>query len=212
MKLIAGKPMLQWVVEAAQNSNLVDKVVVATSREKSDDPMMEAAQVCGCDLYRGSLDNVLARFYGVALSERPTYVVRLTADCPLLTGDIIDRVIRVHLMMDFDYTRNAVDGYDVEVFNYDLLLKAAKLATEPEEREHVTTFMRNGDYDWLDTYIPADIVGKYSVDTEDEFDRIEGLLSGRQSYVVKTRELARQHSGCDCSPSQECNICSRNLR
>ena len=175
---LAGKPMLEWVIDAAEGSNLVDKVVVATGAHISNKPIHELCKKKKVDIFIGSLDDVLDRFYQTALAVNPAYIVRLTADCPLLTGDIIDRVVRVHLMMDFDYTRNAVDGYDVEVFNYDLLLKAAKLATKPEEREHVTTFMRNGDYDWLDTYIPDDVVGKYSIDTQEDFDKIRRVMEG----------------------------------
>ena len=178
MKPIAGKPLLRWVYDAAKDSNLLDGVVVATSSMASDLPITEYCRENKIPYTTGLLDDVLDRFYQTALAVNPAYIVRLTADCPLLTGDIIDRVVRVHLMMDFDYTRNAVDGYDVEVFNYDLLLKAAKLATEPEEREHVTTFMRNGDYDWLDTYIPDDVGGKYSIDTQEDFDKIRRVMEG----------------------------------
>ena len=158
----------------------------------SDLPITEYCNKHGIPCETGPLDDVLDRFYQTALKVNPSYIVRLTADCPLLTGEIIDRVVSVHLASGFDYTRNDVDGFDVEVFDYKSLLIAAKLAKSAEEREHVTVYMRNGDFDWIDTSIPDDIVGKYSIDTQEDFDKIERVLSGRQSYVVKTRELARQ--------------------
>ena len=189
---LAGKPLLRWVYDACVDSKLLDCAVVATSTMASDLPITEYCSANNIPYETGSLDDVLDRFYQVALKGNPTHIVRLTADCPLLTGDTIDRVITVHLASEFEYTRNAVDGSDVEVFGYNLLLTAAKLAKTPEEREHVTPFMRNGEYDWMDTYIPDNVVGKHSIDTQEEFDRIESVLSGRLNYVVKTRELARQ--------------------
>jgi spore coat polysaccharide biosynthesis protein SpsF (cytidylyltransferase family) len=157
---------------------LVDKTIVATGAHISNKPIHELCEKSGIDLYIGSLDDVLDRFYCAAKVLKPTYIVRLTADCPMLTGDIIDRVLQVYLTTDFDYVRNAVDGYDVEVFHYEALLTAAKLATEPAEREHVTKFFQTGEFDWLDCYIPDNIVGKYSVDTQEEFDRIRGVMEG----------------------------------
>jgi spore coat polysaccharide biosynthesis protein SpsF len=175
---LVGKPLLRWVVDACAESKLLDCAVVATSSMASDLPITEYCYENNIPYHTGSLDDVLDRFYQTAVKVSPSYIVRLTADCPLLTGDIIDRVIQIHLMSEFDYTRNAVDGYDVEVFDYGLLLLAAKLADTAEEREHVTPFMRNGEYNWMDTYIPSDIVGKYSIDTQEDFDKIRGVMEG----------------------------------
>jgi spore coat polysaccharide biosynthesis protein SpsF (cytidylyltransferase family) len=173
---IAGKPILRHVVDSARESKLIDNVVVATSTMASDLPICEYCTANRIPLFTGSLDDVLDRYYQTAVIWQPTYIVRLTADCPMLTGDIIDRVVSVYLTTDFDYVRNAVDGYDVEVFHYEALLTAAKLADKPEEREHVTKFFQSGEFDWLDCYIPDNIVGKYSVDTQEEFDRIRGVM------------------------------------
>jgi spore coat polysaccharide biosynthesis protein SpsF len=187
LKKIAGKPMLRHVVDAARDSELVDMVTVATSSMGSDLPICEYCYDRGIAVHTGPLDDVLSRFYEVAKYYKPSYVVRLTADCPLLTGEIIDRVIRLHLAADFDYTKNAVDGYDVEMFSYDNLIKAAKLATEHEDREHVTKFFQNGTFDWVDCFIPENIVGKYSVDTWEDFEKIRGVMEGcsqnRKGYL-----------------------------
>jgi len=178
LKTIGNKPMLRHVVDAARESKLVDTVVVATSSMASDLPICKYCSNNDIAVATGPLDDVLDRFYRVALKYDPTYIVRLTADCPMLTGEIIDRVVKVYLTTDFDYVRNAVDGYDVEVFHYEALLTAAKLATEPDEREHVTKYFQTGDFDWLDCYIPDNLIGKYSVDTAEEFDRIRGVMEG----------------------------------
>ena len=185
LKTIAGKPMLQHVIDAAIESKLVDRVIVATSTDPSDDRICEYLELkydqpSGQGYFRGSLNDVLDMLYQLAVGSylHPTHIVRLTADCPMLSGDVIDRVITVYLASDFDYVRNAVDGYDVEIFHYEALLTAAKLADKPEEREHVTKFFQTGEFNWLDCYIPENIVGKWSVDTQEEFDRIRGVMEG----------------------------------
>ena len=203
LKDLAGKPMLQWVIDAAVDSKLLDGVVVATSTMASDLPIVEHCYKEKVYCTTGPLDDVLARFYQTAVEWRPTHIVRLTADCPLLTGYIIDEVVREYMMREcgyianYPYIINTVDGLDVEVFSYQRLLLAHKLATNKEEREHVTPFISrfgsiesgaNNTKVWR-----ADVEEHetFSVNTPMEFDKMEGILSGLQSYVVKTRNGGR---------------------
>ena len=180
---IAGKPMLQHVIDATEKSALVDHAIVATSEEASDDPICKYLeerynQSPGHGYYRGSLDDVLGRFYQTASGAylHPTYIVRLTADCPLLTGDIIDATIKAHLEGNNHYTVNEVDGVDVEVFSYDTLLRAHKLATSKFDREHVTPWIKA-------RCIPNVIhcgVDVGSVDTRQEYEMIKDFIEARE--------------------------------
>jgi len=184
---IAGRPMLQHVVEAARESKLLDGVVVATSDDISDLPIIDFCRKIGVKVFTGSLSDVLDRYYQCALHFRPSHIVRLTGDCPLLEGEVIDRTLMLYLASSFDYVRNKVDGYDVEVFSYECLLEAAKLATDPADREHVGLYFQSGDFDWIDCLIPDNIVGKYSVDTQEDLAKIRGVMEGcsqnRKGYL-----------------------------
>lgn len=184
LKDLAGKPMLQWVIDAAKDSKLIDGVVVATSTMASDLPIATYCYENGTYHLRGSLDDVLERFYMVAKEMKPTHIVRLTADCPLLTGDIIDEVIRRYLINDLQYILNTVDGLDVEVFPYAELLRAHKLATETGDREHVTPFIQK--YVLLKNEVAFVRTGikPFSVNTQEEFDKMESILSGLQVSMV----------------------------
>ena len=176
LKDLAGKPMLQWVIDAAVDSKLIDHVIVATSDDESDDPICEYLKE---GYFRGSLYDVLDRFYQAAIisSIHPTHIVRLTADCPLLTGAVIDRTIELYLRDGLRYIQNILDGLDVEVFPYEELLNAHKLVLNKYDREHVTTHIRRY----------AKLIGRarvyreeveepFSVNTQEEFDRMGGIL------------------------------------
>ena len=146
LKPILGVPMLLRQVERVSRSRQIDKLVVATSEDPSD---TEIEQLCAChqiECCRGSLNDVLDRFYQVAVRFRPDHVVRLTADCPLTDPDVIDRVIEFYKSGNFDYASNTIeptfpDGLDVEVFRAQCLYEAWKEATLSSEREHVTPFI-----------------------------------------------------------------------
>ena len=192
LKDLAGKPMLQWVIDAAKDSKLIDGVVVATSTMASDVPIIEHCRNQGIYCRTGSLDDVLGRFYAVAMEWRPTHIVRLTADCPLLTGAVIDQVIKLYLQNELRYMQNGYDGLDVEVFPYNELLIAHKVAFSEYDREHVTSYIsKNTKPKSVVRVLRENIEWPFSVDNEEQYNRMNGILSGLQSYVVKTRNGGR---------------------
>ena len=185
-----GKPVLQWVVDAARESKLIDEVVVATSNVSSDVKIKDYCYANGIMWTAGHLNDVLSRFYDTALLYRPVHIVRLPADCPYRVPQIIDDTIKFHLRGDYDYTTNFInrgfdtaeigdpmgmrmnEGYNVEVFKYGTLLRACKLAETPYDREHVTPWMQRLDNIGLFTdYLPPDM--KLSIDTIDDYERLK---------------------------------------
>ena len=143
---VLGQPMLSRQIERLQRAERLDALLVATSAERGDDAIEELCGAIGTDCFRGSLEDVLDRFYRAAASRAPTHVVRLTGDCPLADPAVVDRVIARHLDGGFDYTSNALersfpDGLDVEVVRMPCLAEAWREARLPSEREHVTPFL-----------------------------------------------------------------------
>lgn len=90
---IAGEPMLTRVVERTKGSQLIDQVVVATSVAKSDDPIEDFCIQRGYPYFRGSLHDVLDRYYQAAVQFSADIVVRITADCPIIDPSLIDQTI-----------------------------------------------------------------------------------------------------------------------
>ena len=90
---IAGKPMLRRVVERTRMAKTVDQVVVATTTEPSDDPVIDLCAKLGYACYRGSLYDVLDRYYQAARQYQAQNIVRITADCPLIDPAVIDLTI-----------------------------------------------------------------------------------------------------------------------
>ncbi len=146
LKPILGRPMLALQIERVLQSKKIDKLVVATSVDPTDDSIEALCRELSIPCFRGSLDDVLDRFYKAALNFQPKHIVRLTGDCPLIDPDILDELITFYLKGNYDYASNSreptfPDGLDAEIFKFDVLEKAWKEAKLPSQREHVTSFI-----------------------------------------------------------------------
>jgi len=147
MRPILGLPMFLRQIERLRRSTSIDQLVVVTSVEASDDELAKQCVQHGVACFRGSLNDVLDRFYQATRIWPMQHVVRLTADCPLTDPLLIDRVIDFYLQGDFDYVSNTgelfyPDGLDVEVLRVSCLARAWREAVLPSQREHVTLFLR----------------------------------------------------------------------
>jgi spore coat polysaccharide biosynthesis protein SpsF len=140
---ILGQPMIVRQLERIRRARRVDRVLVATSVDPSDDLLADVVQAAGVAVFRGALDDVLDRFHAAAASVGPEHVVRLTGDCPLVDPALVDHIVAEHLAHGADYTSNSLqrswpDGLDVEVMRMAALAEARRIAELPSEREHVT--------------------------------------------------------------------------
>lgn len=145
LKKIIEKPMLEHLVGRLSCSQLIDKVVVVTSNDDSDDAIEKLCCELKIECFRGSLDNVLERFYLANKLYDADHIVRITGDCPLLDSEIVDHVISEHLNSSCNYTSNTIkpsypDGQDVEVFDVATLGEMYLKAKSKVDREHVTYF------------------------------------------------------------------------
>ena len=146
LKPILGRPMLERLIERLRRSRRMDKVVFSTSSDASDDAIAALCQSLAVECFRGSLDDVLDRFYQAADRHSAGNVVRLTGDCPLADPTVVDRLIELHAAGGYDYTSNTLtrsypDGLDAEVTQMRCLEAAWREARLPSEREHVTPFI-----------------------------------------------------------------------
>jgi len=135
--------MILRQIERLQRSRRIDRLVLATSVDDSDDPLAALVEGAGLDVHRGSLDDVLDRFITAATVYEPAWVVRLTGDCPLADPKLIDQVIEATVNAFSDYGSNTIeptypDGLDVEVIRYQVLKDIWRAGGSSAEREHVT--------------------------------------------------------------------------
>lgn len=140
MPLGSTLTILDRVLTAAESSKYFGKVIVATSVDPQNSPVLDLCSQRNIEVFVGDEENVYSRFFSVVQRESYDYIVRLTADNPLLDPDYIDIVIKHHINSTFDYTRSKglPLGMNVEVFSKQPFLTLNQLALTDNEKEHVT--------------------------------------------------------------------------
>jgi spore coat polysaccharide biosynthesis protein SpsF len=143
---IGGQTMLARVVSRVRRSTLIDEIVVATTINEKDDPIVTECRNLGVPYFRGSEEDVLDRYYQAALAHKAEGIVRITSDCPLIDPGEVDKVVREFLSQEPDYASNSLErtyprGLDAEVMTMEGLAKAWQEAKEFYQRVHVTPYI-----------------------------------------------------------------------
>ncbi len=148
LKDLEGEPMIARVVTRTRRAKGLDRVVVATTTDSSDDAIAGLCTRHGWPFYRGSPTDLLDRYYQAAKIHAAGTVVRITCDCPLTDPELIDRVIgSFREGAPVDYASNTLPphtfprGLDVEVFSFAALERAWREDRDPSWREHVTPYL-----------------------------------------------------------------------
>jgi spore coat polysaccharide biosynthesis protein SpsF len=150
MLKVCDKTVLEHIILRIQKSKKIDKILIATTTNKTDDVIENFCKEKQIECFRGSEDDVLSRYKFANDYLNSDIVVRICSDCPLLDSNIIDDVINTFQNGNYDYVNNLMplprtypDGLLVEVFSSKVLNEAYVEAKKPSDREHVTLFMWN---------------------------------------------------------------------
>lgn len=188
LRTVCGDPMIVFMLRRVAMAKSVDRIVVATSSEKSDDTLADVVQRSGYACYRGDLSDVLARYANAAREFNADIVIRLTADCPLVDGDLIDRAITTLIAGDYDYVSNVdpptfPDGLDVEAMTSSALQMAHDASRDASDREHVTPYIRRNKAVFRQTTFNScvDLSSlRWTVDHEDDLVLVNLLIDSLQ--------------------------------
>lgn len=192
LKEVEGKTLLEIHLARILQAKTVSKLKIATTDEEGSKYIVTVADKVGVEYHKGSVDDVLSRFYGTAEPEKPDYVIRLTSDCPLIDPNVIDAVVTYAIEHpEYDYVRTQAasfpDGLDTEVMKFSALEKAYNEATLKSEREHVTAYIwKNGTADGgsiYQTYNYPNPQGEFNaddyritIDEPEDFEVIKHLI------------------------------------
>ena len=193
---IAGKPMIDRVVERVQRCETIDGVIVATSTNPNNDQLAEHCRSLGVKVVRGSEEDVLSRYALAAEKFQCQNVVRITSDCPLIDPQIVDLVADevcqnpgVQYACNFFPQRLFPRGLDAEAFTGQVLRQINSEATDPRHREHVTLKI----YEQASRFNIASVSNRldhshlrWTVDTEDDLQLVRKIYEHFAAENIET--------------------------
>jgi spore coat polysaccharide biosynthesis protein SpsF len=189
LRKINEDTILDIHLKRIKKSKLINEIVVATTDEAESDLIVEIANKNKVLSYKGSVNDVLDRFYQASKLVKPDIIVRITSDCPLIDANEIDKVINQLLISKCDYVSNTMqptlpDGMDAEVFTFKALEKAHAEATLKSDREHVTPYIwRNSTFKGGNLFVSQNVFNdkdysnyRLTIDNEEDFLVIKELV------------------------------------
>lgn len=200
LKKIAGKPILGYVIERLRQCENLDKIIIATSVKENDNEIEEFCKLQKVKCFRGSEKDVLARYFNCASFYKLDAIVRITADCPLLSPKVVDMAVNLFKQSDCDYVSNTVErafpkGLDVEVFSFEALKKAFENAVKPEEREHVTIYIYHNPDKFKQKYFSDESLKrpelKLCIDTKNDFTVVEKIFLHFDNPLVRVQDAIK---------------------
>jgi len=207
---IGEREMLQHVLDAAAgaekylNRSSDHYLVKTVLLIPVNDPIKKKYENI-CEIFEGSENDVLSRYYGAAKQSHYDYIIRITSDCPLLPSYLISKCLNVaikngaHYCSNVDETcRTDPDGWDVEVLSMEALEWLNRHAVKPHDREHVTTLLRSNrpsDLKSLHVIGHLDLSGlKYSVDTQEDLDFVRRHHEKITHKIYTAKQLSGNRS------------------
>jgi spore coat polysaccharide biosynthesis protein SpsF len=193
---LAGEPMLSRLVERLSRVQRAAGVLIATTINATDDPIISCCAQLGVPCYRGSEHDVLLRYADAAKLHGAEVVVRITSDCPLIDPALIDQMIATYAEGNSDYVSNMLlptwpYGMAVEVFSAAVLQQAQDEASHPAEREHVTPFFywHPERFRLRNVSSAVDLSHhRWTVDTSDDYELVrrlfESLFKDRPNFTL----------------------------
>lgn len=198
---IGSKSMLEHVLAGVSKSKLINYSVVATTHDKSDDAIVQLCKRKKIKYFRGSMYDVLGRYYQAAIVFDASIIVRVCSDCPLIDGKMIDTGMKMFLDSNLDYFSNTVDatypiGFNFEILTLNALSQAFKNAKDLPEREHVTPYIwKNNPKKFKIGQLknPLGDKSKYriTVDTNEDMLAVEMLIKKFQAHKKGYMEIIK---------------------
>lgn len=195
LKIVLGKPLLYFLIERLKLIKTPNELILAIAKGDINKPLINFAEKYNIKYNIGEEDDVLDRYYQTAKKFNGDVIVRITADCPLMDPDLIDKGLDIFLNQKYDYLSNNhpetyPDGYDIEIFSFKALETAWKEAKLLSEREHVTPYLwKNPDKFKISVYRSEEDLSSFriTIDEPEDYELISKIYTEFKDNWINIR-------------------------
>ena len=179
---INNKPLIWYLINNIKKSKKVTDIIVATSKNKSDDVLTKYLKKINIKFFRGNLNNVMKRLFDLSKKLKKKYFLRISADSPLIDYRIINKAILLaNKKKKFDlitnvFPRSYPSGQSTEIMRSDILGNALNNPKITKyDLEHVTTFFyrNNKKYHIINFSTKKKYYNKFSIDLKKDLENLK---------------------------------------
>ncbi len=184
---VNGVPIIKYLFERLENVPSIDEIILATTINNNDEPLVEFAKNEDIHFFRGSEENVMKRVIDAASYLDADIIVEITGDCPLIDPQIVEQAIQIFLANNIDYVSNGnvrsyPDGMDTQVFRLETLKQSFNMTTSLLDYEHVTLHIRNNPeiFSHINIIAPPEIYWPdlgLTLDEKEDFELIKKIIN-----------------------------------
>ena len=202
---LANKTVLEHDIERIKKSKVINDIIVCTTTNSIDEPIVDICNKIKVKYYRGDEHNVLDRYYKASILYKSNIIVRITSDCPLIDPEVLDNMIYNYLSIRdeskyycpkfADPTRgqNFPDGFNPEIFSFEILEEAWKNAISEHDKEHVGSYMKRKygklfyEVKLKKEYKNLDLTKMHlSLDTKEDYDLLSDIFN---NVYIKNKDF-----------------------
>ena len=187
LKKINNKAILTYIIERLKCVENLNDIIVATSINATDQPIVDYCIKNKIKYYRGNLENVAERFLHAGLKFHFDYAIRINGDNLFLDHKLISEMISVLDLGHYDLVSNVKDrtfpkGISVEIVNVNFYKKLFNKFNESKYQEHVTNYMYERPecgnfYHFINHTLPQAAGAQLAIDTENDFMLANQILN-----------------------------------
>jgi len=207
LKKINSFSIMEWVFLRVLQSKKINKIFLATTNLKRDEPLVKIAKKYKINFFKGSEKDVLGRFFKAATKAKAKNIIRICGDCALIDSKELDKLVKIFYSKNCDYVCNHenklnskyADGFGAEMFSYEILSKLNKIANKKSDREHVTTFIWKNLSMFNIFAIPAPKSLSYPnlkffINTKRDFKKMKNLIVNNNiNFKTKAEKVIKYH-------------------
>lgn len=204
---IEGKPLLEILLERIKSSDLLDEIIVATTTNKEDDVIVDFCKKQDYKFFIGSEEDVLDRVLNAAKMFKGDIIIELTADCPLVDAELVDKMVKFYFKGEYDFIstintdtsppgRTFPVGYDLRIFSTKILEEIDRLTKDPYDRENVSSYIFNHPEKYKLGIFKAenklrDPTIRLTIDYKEDFLLMKKIIEHFKDHLVSLEKLIK---------------------
>ena len=189
-----GKPLIKHMIERVSEVPDIQNVVILTSAEQSDDPLVCYLEREEHNVFRGDLNNVFLRFQEALKAHPCESFVRICGDSPIINTDLIAHMVGLFKQKECDFLSNVhhkkfPKGQSIEMIKSNVFMDVDPKSLTSEQQEHVMPYFYENTKKYKSYFPDCTVNNRHINCCVDTIEDLKNIESGNITYDFKKEDV-----------------------